>query len=75
MTQAFSSFTKREQQILDLVRSGLTSKAVARELMISPRTVEVHRASLMRKVGAKNFAHLSYLLESGMAQSDTARAA
>jgi len=68
----YSSFTKREQEILHLVRSGLTSKAVARELMISPRTVEVHRANLIRKAGARNFAHLSYLLEAEAAQQTDA---
>ncbi len=54
------SLTPRETQILELVCSGLTSKMIAKTLVISPRTVEMHRANLMRKSGARNFAHLSY---------------
>ena len=37
---------------------GLSSKEVARELGISPRTVEFHRANLLKKSGAKNIAEL-----------------
>jgi DNA-binding CsgD family transcriptional regulator len=54
------SLTARETQILELVCSGLTSKMIAKNLRISPRTVEKHRANLMRKSGARNFAHLSH---------------
>jgi DNA-binding CsgD family transcriptional regulator len=55
-----NSFTPRETQILELVCSGYSSKMIANSLMISPRTVEMHRANLMRKSGARNFAHLSH---------------
>ena len=54
------SLTTRETQILELVCSGFTSKLIANSLRISPRTVEMHRANLMRKSGARNFAHLSH---------------
>lgn len=60
MPQAKISFTPRETQILELVCAGQTSKMIASTLMISPRTVEMHRANLMRKSGARNFAHLSF---------------
>lgn len=50
--------TKREEEILQLVAQGLTSNEIAERLFISPRTVETHRAHLMKKLGAKNAASL-----------------
>ncbi len=48
------SFTAREWQVFDLLVSGLSSKQIAYELDISSRTVEIHRANLMRKMGVRN---------------------
>jgi DNA-binding NarL/FixJ family response regulator len=48
------SFTAREWQVFDLLLSGLSSKQIAYELDISSRTVEIHRANLMRKMGVRN---------------------
>ena len=45
-------FTAREREIAALLVEGLTSKQIGKRLMISPRTVDVYRARLMRKVGA-----------------------
>jgi DNA-binding NarL/FixJ family response regulator len=50
--------TKRGEEILDIVAKGLTSNEIANRLFISPRTVETHRAHLMKKLGAKNTATL-----------------
>ena len=44
--------TARQREVLDLVLAGQPSKAIAGKLGISPRTVEVHRAAIMRKTGA-----------------------
>ncbi len=44
--------TPREREIAALLIEGLTSKLIGRRLLISPRTVDVYRARLMRKVGA-----------------------
>jgi DNA-binding CsgD family transcriptional regulator len=44
--------TPREREVAALLIQGLTSKLVGRRLDISPRTVDVYRARLMRKVGA-----------------------
>lgn len=44
--------TPREREIAALLIEGLTSKLVGRRLAISPRTVDVYRTRLMRKVGA-----------------------
>ncbi len=45
-------FTAREREIAALLIEGLTSKRIGKKLGISPRTVDVYRARLMRKVGA-----------------------
>jgi len=45
-------FTAREREIAALLIDGLTSKLIGKHLAISPRTVDVYRARLMRKVGA-----------------------
>jgi len=45
-------FTAREREIAALLIDGLTSKQIGKRLGISPRTVDVYRARLMRKMGA-----------------------
>ncbi|ROL80836.1 LuxR family transcriptional regulator [Pseudomonas protegens] len=50
--------TPREREISLHIVNGLTCKEVARKLAISHRTVEVHRARLMKKLQAKNSAEL-----------------
>lgn len=54
----FDSLTDREREILSLVLEGLSNKEAAARMRLSARTVEIHRASLLRKVGARNTAHL-----------------
>ena len=46
--------TNRELEIVKLISEGLTSQEIANKLFISPRTVETHRANLMKKTGVKN---------------------
>ena len=50
--------TRREREVLDHLLAGASSKAIARELNVSPRTVEEHRANIMRKMGVKTAAQL-----------------
>ncbi|MEZ5839731.1 MAG: LuxR C-terminal-related transcriptional regulator [Hyphomicrobiales bacterium] len=50
--------TPREQQVLGQITAGHSNKEAGRRLGISPRTVEVHRARIMEKLGAKNAADL-----------------
>jgi len=50
--------TPRERDILQAIAAGLGNKAIARQLDLSPRTVEVHRANMMRRAGADNVAEL-----------------
>ena len=53
-----SSLTPRERQVLAEIMVGASNKEAGRTLGISPRTVEVHRARIMEKLGAKNAADL-----------------
>lgn len=48
----------RERDVFELLVRGLSNKAVAERLGLSPRTVEDHRASIMAKTGAGNIAEL-----------------
>ena len=49
-----ASLTARQRQILDLVLAGHPSKNIAADLGISQRTVDNHRAAIMRKTGSKS---------------------
>jgi two-component system response regulator FixJ len=53
--------TDREHQVLSGVLDGLQNKMIAYHLGISSRTVEVHRANVMAKMGARNLAELMRL--------------
>lgn len=44
----------REREVLEGLLAGGTNKEIGRELGISPRTVELHRASIMERLGARN---------------------
>ena len=50
--------TKREKEVLKMVAEGLTSSQIAESLFVSPRTVDTHRANLMRKMEVKNAVEL-----------------
>ncbi|MBJ3786714.1 hypothetical protein JEQ47_18460 [Devosia sp. MSA67] len=54
----FSELTSREREVLQMVADGQSNKETGRALKISPRTVEVHRARVMAKLGARNAADL-----------------
>ena len=48
------SLTPRERDVLDGLAQGLPNKTIAYDLGISPRTVEIHRANLMTKLGVRS---------------------
>ncbi len=56
--RGFSQLTPREREVLQLITNGQSNKEAGRELGISPRTIEVHRARVMEKLGARNTADL-----------------
>jgi DNA-binding CsgD family transcriptional regulator len=51
--------TSRERFVLAQLVSGATSKEAARALNISPRTVEFHRANIMKKLGTRNLVEVT----------------
>lgn len=48
--------SQREGEVLELLTEGMSNKEIARQLQISPRTVEIHRMKMMAKLGAKSSA-------------------
>lgn len=49
-----AGLSHREREVLDWLAEGGSNKIIARALAISPRTVEIHRANLMEKLGARH---------------------
>ena len=57
--EGLESLTEREREVLRLVARGLTTKEIASALDISMRTVDTHRANLMRKLDLRSVALLT----------------
>lgn len=62
--QRHARLSPREREVMALAVTGLTSKEIAQQLELSPRTVEVHRTHVMHKMGAANLAELIKLAAS-----------
>jgi two-component system response regulator FixJ len=58
LTAREQSLTPREREVLVLVVDGKANKVIAIDLGLSERTVEIHRANVMEKMGARSVAHL-----------------
>lgn len=58
ITAHLESLTPREREVLDLMTQGKQNKAIAQVLDVSPRTIEIHRARVMEKMGAQSVAEL-----------------
>jgi two-component system invasion response regulator UvrY len=62
-----SRLTEREIEIIKLIKNGCTNKEIAEKLFLSPRTVETHRARILKKLDLKNSLSLvKYINESFM---------
>jgi DNA-binding NarL/FixJ family response regulator len=59
LPDSFDRLTQRERQILQMVAEGLSSKEVAQRLEVTPKTVAIHRANLMRKLNIRGTAQLA----------------
>jgi two-component system, LuxR family, response regulator FixJ len=63
-----ASLSAREREVLDGLAAGFPNKTIAYDLGISPRTVEVHRANLMQKLGARSLSEalrVTFIAEMG----------
>jgi DNA-binding NarL/FixJ family response regulator len=64
--EPYETLTDREREVMRLVVQSFSNTEIANVLHISPRTVETHRANLMRKLGLRNPAELiRYAIERG----------
>jgi DNA-binding NarL/FixJ family response regulator len=51
--EPFDTLSMREREVMQMVVQGMTSAEIGKKLFISPRTVDIHRANLMRKLGLR----------------------
>lgn len=63
----YSVLTAREREVLQLIAEGKSTKVIARELYVSPKTIEWHRSQLMNKLGGRSVAELvKYAISEGL---------
>lgn len=58
LARRFATLSPREVQVMERIVQGAANRQVADDLGVSPKTVEVHRANVMRKTGAQSLAEL-----------------
>jgi two-component system response regulator NreC len=67
-----SVITVREREVLARIAQGHSNKMIARELGLSPKTIEKHRSNLMRKLQLHNAAAITmYAMRNGLAGNDS----
>ena len=69
-SERVAKLTPRQRQIMDMVLAGHPSKNIAADLSLSQRTVENHRASIMKKMGAKSLPALARLALAAVSDAD-----
>lgn len=76
VAERLTSLSEREREVFERVATGKMNKAIAYDLGISERTVEVHRSNLMQKIGVDSIAQLvrvkieeELLIQSGQIRS------
>jgi two-component system response regulator FixJ len=65
--RGYFQLTRREREVLTQIAAASSNKETARNLGISPRTVEIHRGRIMHKLGAKNSIDLMRIVMNGTA--------
>jgi DNA-binding CsgD family transcriptional regulator len=58
VTERLSELTPRETEIANLLADGILSRIIAADLGISPKTLDIHRANIQRKIGVKSTANV-----------------
>lgn len=58
IVKRFSNLTPREKQVMQGVVAGKPNKVIAKELGVSPRTIDIHRSRVMQKMGARTLPDL-----------------
>ena len=61
VAERLETLTKREAQVMNFVVAGMSSKEIAGELGVSFKTIEAHRAKIMKKMEAKSVPHLIHM--------------
>jgi two-component system, chemotaxis family, CheB/CheR fusion protein len=69
----FAKLTTRQRQVLQLMLEGKSSKMIAAQLFMSQRTVESHRANVMKKMAAKSLPELARMMSVAKADAFPAR--
>jgi two-component system response regulator FixJ len=71
--QGYQQLTRREREVLSQIAAAASNKETAKNLGISPRTVEIHRGRIMQKLGAKNSVDLMRIvMNNGRSPADPA---
>jgi DNA-binding NarL/FixJ family response regulator len=59
----FDLLTRRERQVVELLATARKPRMIAVELGISPKTLDIHRANLLRKMGIKSVVRLTQIID------------
>ena len=70
LQQQIDKLSAREREVLGLLVKGYTSKEIAQKLSISPKTVDVHRANVIHKMGASSAAQLQRMVHGVRGRSE-----
>ncbi|MDD5114291.1 MAG: response regulator [Methylobacter sp.] len=71
LCERLNCLTSREMELLPLIVAGKSNKEIARQLDVSHRTIEIHRARVLKKTGATNLMELARLYEVCQLQPET----